>query len=122
MNNYGTTQTKEEFEEVEKAILFGDALDGQILSIAKRFPTSFHIAMIPDLKQHDAELADAIDPVKKELLEAERAKWESEMRLFKTNLKIDWKTISSVEVGSEANLGRVGSRAGILARSRAHIL
>ena len=78
--------------------------------------------MIPDLKQHDAELADAIDPVKKELLEAERAKWESEMRLFKTNLKIDWKTISSVEVGSEANLGRVGSRAGILARSRAHIL
>ena len=40
---------QEEFEELEKAILYGDAMDAQILGNIKRFPQNFHIGMIPDM-------------------------------------------------------------------------
>ncbi len=41
--------SKEDFQELEKAILFGDAMDSQIKGILKRFPKHFHIGMIPDM-------------------------------------------------------------------------
>ena len=41
---------KKEFEALEKAILHGDAMDAQILLVAKRFPKIFHMGMLPDFK------------------------------------------------------------------------
>ena len=41
----------EEFEELEKATLYGDAMDAQILGIIERFPNQKHsrIGMIPNM-------------------------------------------------------------------------
>ena len=46
---------QEEFEELEKAILYNDAMDAQILGIIKRFPKNFHIGMIPDMRTNFAK-------------------------------------------------------------------
>ena len=42
---------KTEFEALEKAILQGYSMDAQILLVAKRFPKTFHVGMIPDFKK-----------------------------------------------------------------------
>ena len=89
-----------EFEELEKAVLYGDAMDNQILGIIKRFPKSFHIGMIPDMRTNFAQ-AD-LDAEAQEQIEAEHAKWQAELRLFKGNLILDQKLIRRTEVGSEA--------------------
>ena len=60
---------KSEFEELEKAILYGDAMDSQILGVIKRFPKSFQIGMIPDMRTNFAQ-ADA-DTEAQEQIEAE---------------------------------------------------
>ncbi len=36
-------------EELEKAILFGKAMDAHIFGISKHFPKHVHISMIPDM-------------------------------------------------------------------------
>ena len=92
---------KEEFEELEKAIRYGDAMDSQIMGMIKRYPKNFHIGMIPDMKT-TFQAPDAMDLAMQEQLEAEQAKWQGELRLFKSNLHLDWKVIKRTEVGSTA--------------------
>ena len=47
---------QEEFEELEKAILYGDEMDAQILGIIKRLPKhNFHIGMILDMRTNSAK-------------------------------------------------------------------
>ena len=89
-----------EFTELEKAILFGDAMDAQILNIIKRYPKTFHIGMIPDMRTSftEAEVDDAVV----EQIEAEHAKWEADLRLFKGSLMVDQRLIQKTEVGSWA--------------------
>ena len=91
---------KEEFEELQKAILFGDAMDTQILGIIRRYPKHFHIGMIPDMKTtfQTSEMDQAVQ----EQMEAEHESWQSQLRLFKSNLTLDQKTIRRTEVGSAA--------------------
>ena len=91
---------QEEFEELEKSILYGDAMDAQILGIIKRFPKSFHIGMIPDMRTNFAK-AD-VDAEAQEQIEAEHAKWQAELRLFKGNLILDQTLINKMEFGSRA--------------------
>ena len=76
-----------EFEELEKAVLYGDAMDAQILGIIKRFPKNFHIGMIPDMRTNFAK-AD-VDTDAQAQIEAEHAKWQAELCLFKGNLILD---------------------------------
>ena len=90
----------EDFEELEKAILYGDAMDSQIMGVIKRFPKSFHIGMIPDMRTNFAQ-AD-VDAEAQEQIEAEYAKWQAELRLFKGSLILDQKLIRTVGVGSHA--------------------
>ena len=91
---------KQDFEELEKAILFGDAMDSQILGVIKRFPKTFHIGMIPDMRTNFAEKGE--DDIAQEQVEAEIAKWQAELRLFKGNLAMDQKLIRQTEMGSQA--------------------
>jgi len=58
-----------DFEEMEKAVLYGDAMDAQIVAVLKRWPKVFHVGMIPDIK---TELSQTTSSVDKELLEAHR--------------------------------------------------
>ena len=64
---------KTEFEALEKAILQGDSMDAQILLVAKRFPKTFHVGMIPDFKKEHPE-HDEVSAAAKEEHEAEQAK------------------------------------------------
>ena len=92
---------KKEFEELEKAILSGDSMDALILLVAKRFPKLFHVGMIPDFRkeiQADQEVSEAT----REEMEAEQAKWEAELRLFKCGLSSDWRLIDRTRIGSAA--------------------
>ena len=81
---------QEEFEELEKSILHGDAMDAQVLGIIKRVPKSFHIGMTPDMRNKCAK-AD-VDAEAQEQIKAEHAKWQAELRLFKGNLILDQKS------------------------------
>lgn len=94
---------KQDFEEIAQAVLFGDAIDTQILSIAKRFPQSFHVGMIPELMVSGA-MAVEQDQMVEEAIEAENAKWAAEIRIFKNNLHSDWKLIKTVEGGAQVFL------------------
>ena len=38
------------YDEFEKAVLGGDAMDAQLLGVLERWPAVLHIAMIPDIK------------------------------------------------------------------------
>ena len=75
-------------------------MDAQILGIIKRFPKSFHIGMIPDMRTNFAK-ADVYAEAQ-EQIEAEHAKWPAELRLFKGNLILDQKLIKKMEYGSHA--------------------
>jgi hypothetical protein len=75
-------------------------MDSQIITIIKRFPKFFHVGMIPDLMTTFAK--NTVDQVTQEQIEAEHAKWQGELRLFKINLLMDWKIIKRTEVGSLA--------------------
>ena len=44
---------QDEFEELEKATLYGDAMDAQILGISRHFPKHVQISMIPDMTHFD---------------------------------------------------------------------
>ncbi len=91
---------KDEFHELEKAILYGDAMDTQILGIIKRFPKSFHIGMIPDMRTNFAKMD--VDSEAQEQIDAEHAKWQAELRLFKGSLSCDQKLIRKTHIGSQA--------------------
>ena len=91
---------QEDVEVFEKSILYGDAMDAQILGIIKRFPKSFHIGMIPDMRTNFPE-AD-VDAEAQEQIEAEHAKWQAELRLCKGNLILDQILIKKMEFGSRA--------------------
>ena len=91
----------EDFIELEKAVLFGDALDSQILGMVKRFPKNFHIGMIPDLKSASNWEVQESDAATQEHIKAESAKWEAELRLFRSNLNLDWQMMKRCEVGSK---------------------
>ena len=67
------------------AILYGDAMDNQNMSVIARFPKNFNIGMIPDTKTQFATNAD--DEVTQEQVKAEQAKWKGELDLFKVYLK-----------------------------------
>ena len=75
-------------------------MDAQILGIVKRFPTSFYIGMIPDMRTNFAN-AD-VDAEAQAQIEAEHAKWQAELRLFKGNLILVHKLIKKMEFGSRA--------------------
>ena len=91
---------QEEFEKLEQAILYGDAMDAHILGIIKRFPQNFHIGMIPDMRTNCAKAN--VDTDAQEHIEGEHAKWQAELRLFKGNLILDKKLIIKKEFGSRA--------------------
>ena len=57
-----------------KAILFGDAMDSQIITIIKRFPKFFHVGMIPDLMTTFAN--NTVDQATQAQIEADHAKWQ----------------------------------------------
>ena len=38
-----------DYAEIEKAILYGDAMDAQIMRICTRWPKVFHVGMLPDI-------------------------------------------------------------------------
>ena len=75
-------------------------MDAQILGIIKRFPKSVHIGMIPDMRTIFAK-AD-VDAEAQKQIEAEHAKWQAELRLFKGSLILDHKLIKKMEFGSRA--------------------
>ena len=91
---------KPEFEELEKAILYGDAMDAQVLQIIRRVPKSFHVGMIPDMRTHFNEVDENSEA--QEQAEAERAKWGAELSLFAINLAADQKLIQKTEWGSRS--------------------
>ena len=64
-----------EFIELEKAFLFGDVMDTQILNIIRRYPKTFHIGMIPDMRTSFAEAQ--VDDAMHEQIEADHAKWQA---------------------------------------------
>ena len=76
-------------------------MDAQILLVSKRFPKTFHVGMIPDFKKEHSE-HDEVSSAAKEELEAEQAKWASELKLCKCNLHLDWKLIERIRIGSKA--------------------
>ena len=86
-----------EFNELEKAVLFGDAMDTQTLNIIKRYPQTFHIGMIPDMRT--SFTVAEVDGTVKEQCEADNAKWEAELRLFKGSRAVDQRLLQNTEVG-----------------------
>ena len=74
-------------------------MDAHILGI-KRFPQDFHIGMILEMRTNFTK-AD-VDTDAQEQIEAEHAKWQAELRLFKGNLILDQKLINKMEFGSRA--------------------
>ena len=56
--------------------------------------------MIPDMRTNFAKAAVGTDV--QEQIEAEPAKWQAELRLFKGNLILDQKLINKMEFGSRA--------------------
>ena len=83
-----------------KAQMYGDAMGAQILGIIKRFPHKFQIGMVPDTRTNFAK-ADA-DTDAQGHIEAEHAKWQVELRLFKGSLILDQQLINEMEFGSRA--------------------
>ena len=65
-------------------------MDAQILGVIKRFPKSFHMGTIPDMRTNFAKANVNAEAQKQ--IEAEHAKWPAELRLFKGNLILDQKT------------------------------
>ena len=49
---------RQDFEELEAAILYGDAMDSQIMSVISRFPKNFLIGMITDMRTQCAPNAE----------------------------------------------------------------
>ena len=95
--------TPADYEDIEKAVLFGDALDKQILTIAQRCPHSFTVNMIPELRVSGSMAVDEDTDVT-EAIAAENAKWEAEVRILTHNLGIDWKLIKEVQGGAKVFL------------------
>ena len=88
----------DDFEEIEKAVLYGDALDDQILGVLRRFPPSFNVGMLPDIRA-DFDLCPK-DTVEREMAEAANRAWESSFEVFSLRLRADWQTIKQVQHGS----------------------
>ena len=93
----------QDFEEIEKAVLFGDALDKQILTISQRCPHSFTVNMIPELRVSGSMAVDEDTDVT-EAIAAENAKWEAEVRILTNNFNSDWKLIKEVQGGAKVFL------------------
>ena len=86
---------------MEQAILYGDAMDAQILGVLKRHPKAFHIAMIPDMRAYIRGVGGESDRMETaEQVEAEQNKWQVELELLKANLKLDQKLMRQTEIGS----------------------
>ena len=90
---------QEDFEELEKAILHGDAMDAQIIACLKRYPKRFHIGMLPDIQTAGA-LNDDLMAVQE--LAAEKAEWAAKLSSFKAKLVLDWRLIQTTQVGSQS--------------------
>ena len=90
---------QEYFEELEKAILHGDAMGAQIIACLKRYPKCFHIGMLPDIRTA-GNLNDDLLAVQE--LAMERAEWDAKLSSFKAKLILDWRHIQTTQVGSQA--------------------
>ena len=90
---------QEDFEELEKAILHGDAMDAQIITCLKRYPKRFHIGMLPDVRTAGA-LNDDLMAMKE--LAAEKAEWDAKLSAFKAKLGLDLRLIQTAKAGSES--------------------
>lgn len=88
------------YEEMRKAVLLGDAMDTQLLGLLRRWPATFHIAMIPDFKLQVLDLP--MDDEEKELLEAQNLAWRSKLQVFEHELKADQKLLERTKLGSAA--------------------
>ena len=89
----------EDYAEFEKAILFGDALDEQIVSCLRRRPRIFHTGMIPDVR---GTLTHSVDDEEAALSRAELQKWEGSLSVLSINLRSDWAIILKTQAGSLA--------------------
>ena len=78
----------DDFEEMEKAVLYGDALDDQILGVLKRFPPMFNVGMLPDIRA-EFDLCPK-DTAEREMMEAANRAWESSFEVFSLKLHKDW--------------------------------
>ena len=70
------------------------------IGIIKRCPEHFHIGLVPDMRTNFAK-AD-VDTDAQANNEAEHAKWQAALRLFKGNLILDQRLVNKMEFGSRA--------------------
>lgn len=59
-----------DFDELERAVLYGSAMGHQILDALAGYPKTFHLAMLPDLK---ANFQERMEETKEEMEKANNA-------------------------------------------------
>ena len=84
-----------DYEELEKAVLYGDAMDQQMTRALSAFPKTFHMAMLPDC----SELSISVE-VAQEMDEADQALWKAKLRKFELQLREDQGILKKVHFGS----------------------
>ena len=88
----------DDVEEIEKSVLYGDAMDDQILGVLRRFSPSFNVGMLPDIRaEFDSSPQDTAE---REMMEAANRAWNSSFDVFSLKLRADWNTIKKVQHGS----------------------
>ena len=90
--------TPKDYDELRNAVLYGDAMDRQILDAVKRFPQVWHIAMIPDVR---AGLAPEDDDPMEVVGRADMAVWECKAEQFAAHLSADQAKMATVHAGSK---------------------
>jgi hypothetical protein len=90
----------EDFKELEDAVLYGDAMDGQIIKALERFPLRWNMAMLPDLKRGmpDEVLLDSETILEK----TEQDLWNAKYEDFAAKLRSDQHKIHTLRLGSAA--------------------
>ena len=90
--------SEEDFKELEAAVLYGDAMDSQVIKALQRFPVKWNMSMLPDLKAGMPD--DLVDDSETLLEKTELNLWHARLEEFEAKLKIDQAKIRTMFAGS----------------------
>lgn len=87
---------KDEYKQLEDAVLKDSAIDQEILSMLQRCPGVFHIGMLPSCSSGQLN----VDEAAKAVVTAHREAASGQLKVFEAELHSDWVTIAAMSAGS----------------------
>lgn len=89
---------KEEHAQLEKAVLMDNILDQEILAMLQRWPSIFHMGMLPSCSSGQL----SVDEAAKAVATAHKEAATSQLKVFEAELLADWATIARMHSGHAA--------------------